>query len=205
MSRKIDLDLCDQCVLPGTGRDELVGANARIAQRLGHRVGPSLSEFVVVGVLPGEFRLDRRVTFEYTTRYGPYRDIAAEEAATDLAAAAPAPYTDITRFVPKPLPPNLATSVQGTSLITAAQVELENWRWGKIPPTLRSEINSWVQNYGKLLSTRIDTEPALDATTVEGYSIEPRTLVKAIVDDLLADPATFLEQATGQKMSLGGS
>jgi hypothetical protein len=93
--------------------------------------------------------------------------------------------------------------VQGTSLITAAQVELENWRWGKIPPTLRSEINSWVQGYGKLLSARVDTEPALDATTVEGYSIEPRPLVKAIVDDLLADPATFLEQATGQQMSLG--
>lgn len=154
-----------------------------------------------VTLVPGQFRLNRRVTFDYVQRPGPYRDIGREEAAAEVQAAIPAPYNDVTRFVPKPLPAATSTSASGTSSVANAQVELENWRWGSIPPRLRSEINTWVRGYGPALTARIASAHALDPTTVEGYAIQPRPLVVAVANDLLRDAATFLEQATGRQMS----
>ena len=151
--------------------------------------------------VPAQFRLNRRVTFDYAVRPGPYRDVAAEEAATELAAAVPPPYPAVTRFVPTPLPANVSTPAVGASLITAAQVDLENWRWGSIPPTLRTEINTWIQGYGGTLRSAIAGADQLNDTVVDDYTIRPRLIVTAAVDDLLADPAGFLEQATGRPMS----
>jgi hypothetical protein len=154
-----------------------------------------------VTLAQGKFRLNRRVSFEYVNRPGPYRDVGRDEAIAEVHAAIPPLYADVTRLVPKPLPAEASTSAAGTSSVAHAQVELENWRWGSIPPTLRAEINTWVAGYGPMLTARLATEPALNAATIEGYTVRPRPLVDAIVAELLRDAATFLEQATGQRMS----
>ena len=175
----------------------LVAGGARAEQI----VTLSQGERAPVTTAPGQFRLNRRVTFDYVVRPGPYLDVSRDEATAEVAAALPPPYADVRRFVPKPLAAGVATPAEGTSSIAHAQVELENWRWGQIPQTLRGAINEWVNGYGTMLKGQIASEKALDDTTEEGYAIQPRPLVNDIVTDLLKDPAGFLERATGQQMS----
>jgi outer membrane protein OmpA-like peptidoglycan-associated protein len=161
----------------------LIAAGARADQIVTFSQG----EQSPMTLAPGHFRLDRRVTLDYVTRPGPYRDVGRDEAMAEVQAAIPPTYADVIRFVPRPLPAPDSTSAEGSPSITQAQVQLENWRWGHIPPTLRGEINTWIRGYGPMLTARLASEPALDPTTVEGYAIEPRLLVNAIVADLLAD------------------
>ena len=155
----------------------------------------------LVTTVPGQYRLNRRVAFDYVTRPGPYLDPARDEALADLRAKVGPPYPDITRFVPKPLAATTGTPATGASSVATSQVELENWRWGSIPPTLRSEIDSWVRGYGGTLSAKISTAKELDDDKVEGYDIHPRPLVEAVVTDLLKDPSAFMEAAFGKPMS----
>lgn len=149
----------------------------------------------------GQLALDRRVAFSYQSRPGPHLDVGRQEAPAELRAAIPPPYADVTRFVPKPLPPETTSPAVGASSTAHAQVVLEDWRWGSIPQRLRAEVNAWVKGYGPMLTTRLAGEPALDDTTVEGYAIQPRPLVNAVVVELLNDAAGFLEAATGEQMS----
>ena len=149
----------------------------------------------------GQFRLNRRVTFAYLNRPGPWVDPVRDQAVTELHGQAAPPYSQVTRFVPKPLPVETTSPVIGQSTTATSQVELENWRWGSIPANLRGEIDAWVRGYGSALSSKISSAPELDDDTVEGFAIHPRALVEGVVTDLLRDPSGFLEGAFGQQMS----
>ncbi len=150
---------------------------------------------------PGQFRLNRRVTFDYLTRPGPWVDPLRDQAIAELNSKAAPPYPTVTRLVPKPLPAGATTPTTGQSTTATSQVELENWRWGSIPASLRGEIDAWVRGYGSALSSKISTAKELDDDTVEGYAIHPRSLVEGVVTDLLKDPSGFLEGAFGKQMS----
>jgi outer membrane protein OmpA-like peptidoglycan-associated protein len=161
----------------------------------------SQGERALVTAAPSQFRLNRRVSFTYASRPGPYRDRGRDDALAETRNKLPAPYRDVTRFVPRPLPETNSTPATGQSTPATAQVKLEDWRWGSIPPTLRSAVNTWVRGYGPILSQKIATLKELDDTTVDDYTIRPRPLVAGIVNDLLTDPAAFLETVLGRPMS----
>ena len=170
-----------------------VGADQIVVQSEGERS--------LVTTVPSQYRLNRRVAFGYLSRPGPYRDPVRDEALADLNAKLGPPYPDITRFVPKPLAAAPSTPSSGTSSVAMSQVELENWRWGSIPPTLRGAIDDWVRGYGPRLTAEISAAKALDDDKVKGYDIHPRPLVEAVVTDLLKDPSKFMEWAFGMAMS----
>jgi outer membrane protein OmpA-like peptidoglycan-associated protein len=161
----------------------------------------SAGERSLATTAPSQFRLNRRVVLDYVTRPGPYRDRSRDEALAELQSKHPAPYPQVTRFVPKPLAVGMASPGTGASTVAGSQAELENWRWGSIPPTLRAAIDTWVTGYGPMLTGKISTAKELDDDKVEGYDIKPRPLVDAIVADLLKDPSKFLEEAVGKPMS----
>jgi outer membrane protein OmpA-like peptidoglycan-associated protein len=153
---------------------------------------------------PAQYRLNRRATFTYSARPGPFQnpfhDPVREAAVTEANATIAPPYADVDRFVPQPLPAASVPGALGPSTLAGSQLPLETYLWGAIPATLREGINGWVRGYAPMLTGRLATEPALDDTTVEGFAIQPRPLVQAIVTDLLADPSAFLEGALGRPM-----
>jgi hypothetical protein len=52
-----------------------------------------------------------------------------------------------------------------------------------------------------MLTGKISTAKELDDRKADGFDIQPRVLVEAMVADLLKDPSRFLEDAIGQPMS----
>jgi outer membrane protein OmpA-like peptidoglycan-associated protein len=148
-----------------------------------------------------QYRLNRRVTYELIVRAGPYKNPLQDEAQASVAAKT-GPPNAVTRFVPHPTAAAASTgALDNASAIVGPQVELEEWRWGRIPTTLRSEINTWVIGKAGPQVSGVKSAPELDRQTVEGYTVEPRPVVEAMLRELLDDPAAFLSKAFGQPMS----
>lgn len=175
---------------------ELIAGGARAEQI----VVQSLGRRAPVTTSAAQFRLNRRVTYDYVSRPGPYLTTLRDEASAELSARVAAPYADVTRFVPRPLADAVATPAAGVSG-GASNTPLEEWRWGSVPANLRGEIDGWVRGYGSVLNAAIASAKDLDDTQEEGFEIHPRPLAQAIVNDLLKDPSGFLESALGRPMS----
>jgi hypothetical protein len=111
------------------------------------------------------------------------------------------PPNAVTRFVPLPSAANSTGAKYNISSIVGPQVELEEWRWGKIPATLRSEINTWVIGKVRATGHEHQVRRGVGQTDCRGLHDRARPVVGAILKELLADPAAFLSNAFGQEMS----
>jgi outer membrane protein OmpA-like peptidoglycan-associated protein len=135
-----------------------------------------------VAVDPAGYPQDRRVDLQWAERPGPWRDVAGEEAAAQLAQALPQPYQDVLRYIPHPTPDN---------------IDLENWRWGEMPDEFVGRVRDWIlamvtpDAVAKLLG-QID-----ETMTAHGYTIHPRVVVQGILNNLLSDPIGFFTSYIG--------
>lgn len=162
----------------------LVAAGAG-SERLAVR---SEGEHRLVTTEPRRYRLDRRVEFRWEARPGPWRDLVGEEAQQRVTARMPAPYPNVLRFVPH-------ATAEGN-------VDIENWRWGQMPPEFASRVRDWIQQ--RVTADRIKgllQTNALDDKVVEGYTVHPRPVIEGIANDFLANPMGFLERNFGQPAS----
>lgn len=149
---------------------------------------------------PRQYRLNRRVTYAFRSRSGPFRDVVTERAQTALRQQVSPPYPNVTRFVPRPVAAPNTSGADENATSAATQVELENWRWGRIPTTLRGSINTWVRDKISPLSAELTATPALDDQRVEGYLVQPRPVVRAMLAELTTNPVSFLERAFGRQI-----
>ena len=155
----------------------------------------------LVSTAPSSFRLDRRVTYGYVTRPASYPDPIHDEAAAKMQAELGPPFTGITRYVPHPVPAPTASPAGQNSSSADTQVDLEEWRWGKIPPTLRAEIDAWVRGKVGAATSDLASNTDLASQTVKGYTVQPLPVIQGFITNLMADPSGYLENAFGQKMS----
>jgi len=141
------------------------------------------------------------VDFVYATRMSTATDPLHDEALARLQVELPSPYAEVIQYVPHPVA--TPTSSPGNQNATSAgtQVELEDWRWGNIPPALRSEVDTWVRGYAAMASSALADVPELKAQDVEGYHVEPLPIVQGFIAALMADPSGYLEKAFGRPMS----
>ena len=155
----------------------------------------------LVSATPSSFNLDRRVTYAYLSQPGPYANPIHDEAAAKVQAELGPPFTEVTRYVPHPVPTPTASPADQNFSSADTQVELEEWRWGKIPPTLRTEIDTWVRGKVGPATSDLTRIPDLAPQTVEGYSVQALPVIQGFIDSLMADPSGYLENAFGQQMS----
>jgi len=157
----------------------------------------------LVSTAPGSYKLDRRVTYTFASRPGPYIDPVRDEAVAKAQAELGPPFNEVTRYVPHPVDAPVASPEGQISSSPDEQVELEEWRWGSIPPTLRSQIDAWVREKVGPATSDLASNPDLAPRTVEGFDVQPLPVLQGFVDDLMKDPSKYLENAFGQPMSPG--
>jgi outer membrane protein OmpA-like peptidoglycan-associated protein len=110
-------------------------------------------------------------------------DIAARQAQEKLTAQVGPPYLAEDHF-PRAAP--------------GLNAELPEWHWGSISGHLRTEMETWVAGYLTQYRGAVLASPQLDARTVEGYTVEPRPIVRRLLDTIGADPVGFLGRALGE-------
>ncbi|MEV0564895.1 hypothetical protein [Dactylosporangium sp. NPDC050588] len=124
---------------------------------------------------------------QWGERPGPWRGNAAEEAEARLARDVPPPFQAVLRFVLRATPDN---------------VDVENWRWGQIPPGFVGHVHDRIT--GMVSPGSVTTAlGAIDETvTGEGCTIHPRAAVQGIADELRRDRTelftTRVSQAPGR-------
>lgn len=86
--------------------------------------------------------------------------------------------------------------------VAAGARPLPAWAWGKLDPSVKGELAHLV---GKYLTTTAQTEllnyfPLLQEVEVTGPNVDarPRDAAREIMNEFLADPVSFLEQAFGR-------
>jgi outer membrane protein OmpA-like peptidoglycan-associated protein len=149
----------------------------------------SHGERLLVTRSPRRYARNRRVTFVFSTDaaragggQGP-DDVAHARAQQALLAAVGPPYATEEHF------PRAAPGLNAA---------LPEWRWGSISGSLRSEMNKWVAGYVGSYRAGILASPALDPQTVDGYTVQPRPIVEALLRRVEGDAVGFLEDALGR-------
>jgi outer membrane protein OmpA-like peptidoglycan-associated protein len=77
-------------------------------------------------------------------------------------------------------------------------VALPDWHWGSLPAPLRAEISTYVAAKVHDYMDKALKSSILDARPVDGITIEPGPIARAIIDELLSDPVGFLARAFGE-------
>jgi len=111
------------------------------------------------------------------------QDIAARQVQQRLVAQVGPPYATEDHF-PRAAP--------------GLNAPLPEWHWGSISGSLRTEMETWVTGYLRLFRGDILASSKLKDKTFEGYLVEPRPIVRRLLDTVEADPVGFLEQALGE-------
>jgi len=142
---------------------------------------------------PKQLNLDRRTEFRWMSAPGnvePGADQPVERAHKALVAAVGPPYKKVENLVPHPV-----EEMSGAS----ANVELEDWHWGSMPPKLVAGLDQWTREHlGPYVGAALANVPEVESLGFGGLSVHPRPAVKKSVDDLLANPTTFLGNLFGQ-------
>jgi outer membrane protein OmpA-like peptidoglycan-associated protein len=147
----------------------------------------SAGETGLVTTKPADYRLDRRATLTWSSAPpGPAaksRDVAYERAQAAVTRLIGPPYVAEQRL-PEP--------------VAAANPAIPEWHWGKLDPSFQGEIAKWVGSnvrpyVGKILGF---LKPIAVAGSI---TVDPKPIVKGILDDLLADPIDFLNKGFGEK------
>lgn len=159
----------------------------------------SAGESKPVSTTAATYRLDRRVDYVFTQLPICPPDATRDAALAALANELPAPYPAVTRFVPHPVGVQSATSQVPASSVST-QVELEDWKWGSVPPRLRGQVDAWIRGKADMVAPLL-ASPALAAQQVEGHNINPRLVVETFLAALTASPTGYLETAFGETMS----
>ncbi len=147
----------------------------------------SMGEEAPVTTSRSHYHLNRRVEFVYATGadiddHGPENTAYENAQQAALAQIGPA-YAAEAHF------PHAAAGLNN---------ELPEWHWGAIPASFRSQMATWIQHYINQYATDALAGPALDPMEVEGYTVSPRPVAQAIVNDIVADPIGFLSRAFGR-------
>jgi outer membrane protein OmpA-like peptidoglycan-associated protein len=153
----------------------------------------------LVATSPAQYRLNRRATYAMVTRPGPYRDPLHEAAAAAMHSQI-GPANAVTRYIPHPVAASTSSSAAATSTGADTQVALEEWRWGSIPAGMRGEIDAWVRGKASPVVGSLASSRELDDQVIDGYTVRPRPLAQAQLNELLANPSKFLSQAFGRPM-----
>src|SRR5262249_55522075 len=133
----------------------------------------------LVTTAPGQYRLNRRGAYDRASRPGPSAHPTPGRGAPESRAGSGPPFHGRRRHVPHPRDADLRTPGQPVTS-SSTQLELEDWRWGNIPPTLRTEVDKWVRDKAASATGGIAGNPALDDQTVEGYTVRPRPVVQGM-------------------------
>jgi len=153
------------------------------ASRLSHR---SESESQLVTSNPRQYWKNRRVELKFTTNnLGMCVDVAYEKALERLANEIGPPYR-AEGFLPEAVP--------------GLNDPIPPWRWGSLSDEVKDEIRSFLQ--GKLSSYQgklLDFDMVKTPMTVEGYTVDLRSIVESILNSISDDPVKFLEKALGEK------
>ena len=139
---------------------------------------------------PRQYGENRRVEFIWQSRavtpdptaQNQSVDEGRERAQKALEAFGP-PYDAVNRFVPQEVP--------------KMNEPLPEWRWGQMAPELVGDLDGWIKDMvgphiGKLIEAVPETIPE------DGFTLMPRQIVEAIVQELLSAPARTIGQLIGQ-------
>ena len=152
----------------------------------------SAGESSLVTTKPAQYWRDRRVTLTWgSTITGPSaasHDVAYERAQAAVASRIGPPYMAEQR-IPEP--------------VAGANPAIPEWHWGKLDPTFQKTVASWVSRQVTPYTATITSSPALAPITVPvagvtTVTVDPKPIVKGIIDDLLANPIDFLNRGFGE-------
>jgi outer membrane protein OmpA-like peptidoglycan-associated protein len=173
-------------------------ANAVASTLLGSGIDPkrvladSAGETSLVTTKPAEYWRDRRVTLAWG--WGPLvpggvsRDVAYERSMAAIRSRIGPPYWAEKRF-PEP--------------VAGANPAVPEWHWGKLDPTFQGQIAAWVGGQVRPYVGGITSSPLLAPISVPvaktTITVDPRPIVRGIIDDLLAHPIDFLNAGFGER------
>jgi hypothetical protein len=128
-----------------------------------------------------------RIGIDILTRYGKApSQPAVDKAMAELTTKVGPPFA-VLEFVPSP---------------ASGAPPLPSWEWGKLDKSMKKELAELVARY---LTTRAQTQlleqfPLREEVEITGPNVEarPRDAARDILNQLLADPTAFLEQAFGR-------
>jgi hypothetical protein len=131
-----------------------------------------------------------RIGVDVLTRHGKAPSQPAVDAAMARLAKEIGPPFAALELVPRPAP---------------GAPPLPSWEWGKLDKFVKSELVALI---GRYLTTNVQTEllaqvPEREEVEVTGPNVvaRPRDAAREILNEALADPITFLEQAFGRPAS----
>jgi outer membrane protein OmpA-like peptidoglycan-associated protein len=138
---------------------------------------------------PRRYELNRRVDISFAT------DAAAASAGQTPDDVA---YAKALERVKGQVGPPYAAEGHFPRAAPGLNAPLPSWQWGSISGPLRTEMNAWAKNYIGQYKPKVAGAPALAAREVEGYTVDPRPIVTALLDRAEADAVAFLETALGR-------
>jgi outer membrane protein OmpA-like peptidoglycan-associated protein len=152
----------------------------------------SAGESSLVTTKPAEYWRDRRVTLAWSSSgsFTASHDIAYERALATVNSRIGPPYWAEKRF-PEP--------------VAGANPTIPEWHWGKLDPVFQGEIAAWVVRLltpkaSDITSSRwLDPVPVHVPGTKATVLVQVKPIAKSIIDDLLADPISFLNAGFGEK------
>ena len=152
----------------------------------------SAGETSPVSTKPADYWRNRRVTLVWTwPTSGPAaasHDVAYERSMDAVNSRIGPPYGAEKRF-PEP--------------VAGANPDIPEWHWGKLDPSFRGQIASWVGRQVTPYVGTITSSPLLAPISIPvagtTVTVDPRPIVRRIVDDLLANPIDFLNKGFGEE------
>jgi outer membrane protein OmpA-like peptidoglycan-associated protein len=143
------------------------------------------------------YALNRRVQLIWTNRPlppGSTNDgdqIAFERASQAVLEQIGPPFANVENLLPAAVPDE--------------NEALPDWRWESLSAEFRDQFNEWVKNrFGKDLQDKLLDSDDLRPQQIEGFDVNPRTLVEAMLTEMSANPHAFVDSLL-QGPTAGGS